>query len=75
MARESQCESGLFARIDSRESIRRKKPMFTTCERFARIASNLRFATFSPLIPGALKCDSQKGSETIHENQAMRANL
>ena len=41
-------------RRDSRESIRtnqirRKIPVFMTCERFARIASNLRFGIFSPL--------------------------
>ena len=35
-------------RGDSRESIRRKKPIFITRERFARIASNLQFALFSP---------------------------
>ena len=33
-------------RGDSRESIRRKTPIFITFERFARIASNLRFAMF-----------------------------
>ena len=46
-----------------RESIRanrfrkkkKKKPIFITCERFARIASNLRFAGFGPP-----KRDSQK---------------
>ena len=31
-----------------RESIRRKTTTFITCERFARIASNPRFAVFSP---------------------------
>ena len=43
-----------FARIDSRESIRRRNT-FITCEWFARIASNLRFAGFGPP-----KRDSQK---------------
>ena len=43
------------ARIDSRESIRRKSPFFITCGRFTRIASSLRFAIFSPA-----KCDSQE---------------
>ena len=32
-----------FARIDSQ-----KNPIFMTCERFARISSNLRFEMFSP---------------------------
>ena len=45
---DSQCESGRFARIDSHESIRRKTPIFIACERFARIASNLRFAVLAP---------------------------
>ena len=36
---DSQRKSGRFTRIDSHESIRRKKPIFITCERFARIAS------------------------------------
>ena len=44
---DSQREWGRFARIDSRESIRRKTPAFITFERFARIASNMRFASFS----------------------------
>ena len=35
---------GRFARINSRELIRRKNPIFITCARFACIASNLRFA-------------------------------
>ena len=51
----SQRESGRFARIDSREWIRSKTPIFITCERFARIASNLRFAIFSPLKRDSLK--------------------
>ena len=38
---------------DSRESIRRKNPISITWERFARIASNLRFAIFSPPPPEA----------------------
>ena len=41
----SQRESGRLARIDSRE----KPPIFIiTCDRFARVASNLRFAILSP---------------------------
>ena len=61
---------------DSREAIRRKqKPILITCERFMRIASNLRFAIFSPP-----KRDLQgkgvqfRNPETIHENQAIREN-
>ena len=37
-----------FARIDSRESICRRTAIFITCKWFVRIASNLRFASFSP---------------------------
>ena len=66
-----------IAGLDSRESIRRKNPIFMTCERFARIASILRFAMFSPS-----KRDLQRrgevqfgNPETIRENQAIRANL
>ena len=45
-------EPGQFARIDLRESIRRKKkPIFVVWERFAQIASNLRFAIFKILAP------------------------
>ena len=33
-------------RGDSHESIRRQKTIFITCERFARITSNLRFTIF-----------------------------
>ena len=51
----SQCELGEFVRIDSRESIRRKTPMFMMSERPARISSNVRFA-----ISSAPKRDSQK---------------
>ena len=56
---DSQRESGRFARIDSRESgaIRRKVPIFITPERFARIASNMRFAVFHC----AAKGGTQKG--------------
>ena len=39
---DSQRESGRIARIDSRESIRRNRPIFITCERFAAIRANLR---------------------------------
>ena len=35
-------------RCDSRESIRRETPIFITFERFARIASNLRFEFLAP---------------------------
>ena len=52
----SQRESGRFARVGSRELIRRINPVFITFEQFARIASNLRFANFSPL-----KGDAQRG--------------
>ena len=68
----------VFARIDSRESIRRKTSIFTTFERFARIASNLRFAIFSPPPPEArfAKKGVRFGNpETIRENQAIRSNL
>ena len=52
-------------RIDSQKS----KLLFITCERFARITSNLRFAIFKSL-------GVQFGNpETIRENQAIRANL
>ena len=54
-----------------------EKPIFITCKRFARIASDLRFAIFSPP-----KRDSQKkkevqfgNPETIRENRVIRANL
>ena len=54
-----------------------EKNIFITCEQFARIASNLRFASFSPP-----KRNSQKKGliqfgdpETIRENQALHANL
>ena len=65
-------------RGDSRESIRRKKKnIFITCERFARIASNLRFAIFSPPPPSPIRNKGVRFSnpETIRENQAIRANL
>ena len=47
-----------------------KTLFFITCERFARIASNLRFAIFSPP-----KRDSFGNPEMIRKNQAIRANL
>ena len=50
-------------RGDSRESIRRKTPIFITCERFARIASNLRFAIFGP--PEARFAKKGFGSGTL----------
>ena len=59
---DSQRESGRFTRIDSRESIRRKNPIFITCEQFARIASNLRFAILPPP-----KRDSQFYGGSIQE--------
>ena len=68
-------------RGDSRESIRRKKPIFITCERFARIASNLQFAIFSPPPPPrSLSALPKNGvhfgkPETIREQQANRTNL
>ena len=64
-----------FAGMDSQK----KNPLFITCERFARIASNPRFANFSP--PKTRKCDSHKkgvqfgNPDTIRKNQAIRANL
>ena len=45
---DSQRESGRFALIDSRESIRRESPIFITYEQLPRIASNRRFAIFGP---------------------------
>ena len=45
----------MFARIDMRESIRRKAPVFITFKRFARIASKLRLVIFT-----APKRDSQR---------------
>ena len=62
-----------FARIDSQ-----KTPIFITCERFARILSNLGFASFSPTKRDSQKKGVQFGNrspETIRENQAIRANL
>ena len=73
---DSQRESGRFARTDSRESICRKTPIFITCERFAQIASKLRFSICSPPKRDSRKKGVQFGNpETIRENQAMRANL
>ena len=49
-----------------------------TCERFARIASNLRFAILIFFAPRSAirKKEVQFGNpETIRENQAIRANL
>ena len=67
---DSYCESG------PRESIRRKTPSFIACERFARLASNLRFAIFSPVKRNSQKMGVRFGNrETIRENQAIRANL
>ena len=63
-------------RGDSRESIRRKKNLFSSrLRRFARIDSNLRFASLSPR-SGIRKNGVQFGNpETIREKQATRANL
>ena len=70
---DSQRESGRF---DSHESIRRKTPSFIVSGRFARIASNLRFAIVSPPKRDSQKKGVQFGDiETIRENQAIRANL
>ena len=56
-------------RGDSRGSIRRKTPSyFMTCERFAQIASNLRFASF-------LAPRSAIRKKRVRENQAIRTNL
>ena len=49
--------------------------IFTTCERFARIASNLQFAIFSPPEARFAKRGSVREPWTIRENQAIRANL
>ena len=62
-------------RFATRESIRRKTPIFITCERFARIASNLRFALFSPPKRNSQKEVQFGNPGTIRENQAIRANL
>ena len=66
-------------RGDSRESIRRKTPVFVTCERFSRIASNLIlavFLNFSPPEARFAKKGVQCGNpETIRENQAIRGKL
>ena len=56
------------------------RSIFITCERFARIASNLRFASSSPPKRGAQKKKRfrtvQFGNPaTIRENQTIRANL
>ena len=40
---DSQRKSGQFARIDSHESVRKKRVFFIRFESFTRIASNLRF--------------------------------
>ena len=75
---DSQREPGRFARSDSRELIRRKKNLiFIACKRFARTASNPRFALFTPPPPGAIRRKGvERGNpETIRENQAIRANL
>ena len=45
---DSRRESPRFARIDSHQSIRRTNPILIRRKRFARIASNLRFAVFPP---------------------------
>ena len=57
---DSQRESGRFARIDSQE----KPLIFITCERFAQIASNLRFAIFSR--PKRYLQKNQKGLEVCY---------
>ena len=58
---DSQHESGQFTRIDSRESIRRKIPIFTTFKRLARIAS------LRPQI-----CDSQALAPPKRDSQQLR---
>ena len=76
---DSQHKSWRFAQIDSCESICRKKKenyIFITCKRFARIASNLRFAIFGPPESAIRKKGVRFGNpEKILENQAIRANL
>ena len=63
-------------RGDSREPIRSKKNLyFLKCERFAQIASNLRFAIFSPRKHDSQERGVQFGNpDTTRENQAIRAN-
>ena len=53
----------------------RKTPIFITCYRFARIASNLRFAIFSPPKRNLQERSSLREPEMIRENQAICANL
>ena len=75
---DSQRESGRFARIDSRKLSRRKKKTYLACGRFARIASNLRFAIFEPGAPrSAIRKKGVRfgNPRTIRENLAIRANL
>ena len=53
-----------------------RTPIFTPCERFTRIASNLRFAISSPPKARFAKKGVQFGNpEMIRENPAIRANL
>ena len=60
---------------DSRESIRRKTPIFITCERFARIASNLRVAIFNPLKRDSQKRGSVRGPSNDLRESGIHANL
>ena len=55
--------------------VRRKTPIFITCERFARIASNWQFAIFGPRSAIHKKGVQFGKPETIRENQAIHANL
>ena len=70
-AGDSQRESGRFARIDSQ-----KIPILIMFERFARIVSNLRFASLECLETRFAETGVLFGNrQAIHVNQAIRANL
>ena len=60
---------------DSRESIRRKMPILIMFERFARIASSLRFATLVPRNAIRKKGIQFGNPETTRANQVICANL
>ena len=53
----------------------RKTLICLTCEQFARVTVNLRFASFSPRSVIRKKGVQLGNPETIRENQAIRANL
>ena len=71
---DSQRESGRFAQIDSRESIRSKKKPLLRAIRANRLKPAIR--NFCPSIRAIRKTGVQLGNpETIRENQAIQANL